>query len=365
MRITRLLQEWAGLILRPMSRGPIPFLANKGRIVPLVIAVIGLMIMSFGCRYAPPHPPTFADFRRLGPGMLEDEKKLNAQVAVFEAAKFLPREIEAIRAKGDTHELIGAALQSRVGDENIPALLREASWRGSNDAVVLTGVARILVRDIVNQVNGTNGAPELVQVLAALEGLEPDNGLPLCIRAYVQMQQGDTNAARRSLIAASQKPALKLHGSELRRCVVQAALAVKYPRYTASMLAIGTLGFSTEIAIVGKRLLADPQLDRTTAEACLELGRRHEAQSNLFIDQLIAFSLQKRALEFLKPPGFEGELKRMKEARDTINRAVAFLDSPKAHTSSEREGLAYFESLFEKSEYEAFEELAKKLNYKP
>ncbi len=296
--------------------------------------------------------------------MLEDEKKLNAQVAVFEAAMFLPRDIAVIRAKGNAHELVGAALQSRVGDESIPALIREALLRGSNDPVVLTGVANHLVREIANPVKGANGVPDLVQVLATLERLEPENGLPLCLRAYVQLKQGDTNAAQLSVKAAMQKPALRLHGSELRRCVTQAALTTKYPRYTASMLAIGTLGLSTEISIVGRQLLNDPTLDRATAEACLELGRQHEAQATLFIDQLIAFSIQKRALEFLKPPGFEAELQRMKEAKDKITKAVTFLDSAKAHASSEREWLAYFDTVFKKSESEAVNGLAAKLNHK-
>jgi hypothetical protein len=295
--------------------------------------------------------------------MLEDEKKLNAQVAVFEAAMFSPQDIEVIRAKGDAHELLGAALQARVGDESIPALIREALLRGSSDPVVLTGVAH-LVREASNPVKGANGVPDLVQVMAALERLEPENGLPLCLHAYVQLKQGDTNAARLSVKAAIQKPALRLHGSELRRCVTQAALTVKYPRYTASMLAIGTLGLSMEISIVCKQLLINPQLDRATAEACLELGRRHEAQATLFIDQLIAFSIQKRALEFLTAPGLRAELQRMTDAKDKITKAITFLDSAKAHAASEREWLAYFDMLFEKSEFEAVNEFAAKLNYK-
>lgn len=295
--------------------------------------------------------------------MLEDEKKLNALVAVFHAASLLPQEIEDIRANGDAYELIGAALQIDVGDESIPMLLREALLDGSNDLVVLTGVAASLVRDVANHVKVADGTPELLRVLAALERLEPDNGLPLCIRAFVQMKHGDTNAARLSVKAAMQKSAFRLHSSELRRCVVQAALSVKFSRYTASMLAIGTTGFSTEIAIVGRGLLNDPELDRATAEACLELGRRHEEQSKLFIEQLIAFSLQKRALEFLEPPEFEQQLNRMREEREKIKNAVAFLDSPKAHTLSEDAWLTYFETLFQKSESEAVNELVRKLNY--
>ena len=296
--------------------------------------------------------------------MLEDEKKLNAQVEVFEEAKFLPQEIEHIRAKGDARELVGAALHADVGNQSIPGLLRDAWLRGSNDVVVFAGIAESLVRDVGNQVKVADVAPELPQVLAELERLEPDNGLPLCLRAYVQLKQGDTNAAGRSVKAAMQKTALNLHGSELRHCVLQTALALKYPRYTASMLAVGTLSLSTQIAIVGRGLLTNPELDRTTAEACLELGRRHEASAKLFIDQLIAFSLEKRALEFLKPPDLEQQLLRMKEAREKIKQAVTLLDSPKAHALTERVWLAYFDTLFEKSEAEAVEELTRNLNDK-
>lgn len=320
--------------------------------------------MLFGCRYSPQHPPTFADFRRLDPGMLEDEKKLNALISVFEAAILSPSDIEVIRAKGGTHELVGAALQARMGDENILALTREAFLRGSNDPVVLTGVAASLVRKIANDARGASSTSDLFQVLTALERLEPENGLPLCVRAHVQLKQGDTNAARLSVRTAIKKPALRLRGSELRHCVSEAAIAVKYPRYTACMLAIGTLGMSAEISIVGTQLLSDPQLDRVTAEDCLELGRRHEAQAKFFIDQLIAFSLQKRALEFLRPPGFVENLQRMQEAKDKIKKATAFLDSAEAHAVSQRQWLAYFDTLFEKSEAEAVNELAAKLNYK-
>lgn len=336
---------------------------SKSRRLTYALVTLGWTIISLGCRYSPPHPPGFADFRRLGPGMLEDTKKLSAQVAIFEAAQFLPQEIETIRSKGDPRELIGAALQSKVGSGHIGTLLREAVSRGSNDPVVLAGVALSLVQAQANGTEVASGALPLAPVLTALEQLEPGNGLPQIIRAYIQMKQVDANGARLSLISATQKPELQLHSSELRLCVVQAALTVRYPRYTAYMLALGTLGFSTEIALIGKGLLNDPQVDRATVEACLELGRRHEAQSTLFIDQLIAAAVQKPALEFLKPPGYEKELERIKNAKDRIKEAIIFLDSPKAHTTAERDGLAYFETLFNKSELEAVKELARKLNY--
>lgn len=277
---------------------------------------------------------------------------------------FSPRDIEAIRARGRSHELVGAALNAKVGDNNIVALTREAFLRGSNDPVVLTGITQSLIREIANKTQVVIGAPDLDQVLTALERLEPENGLPLCARANISLKKGDTNAARRSIQAAIRKPALVLHGSGLRHCVIQAATALNYPRFTASMMAIGTLDMSTDIAFVGGQLLSDPQLDRATAEACIELGRRHEAQATLFIDQLIAFSLQKRALEFLKPPGFENELQRMQSAKDRIKEAITFLDSAKAHAVSERQWLSYFDVLFARSEAEAVKELAAMLNHK-
>jgi hypothetical protein len=328
------------------------------------LAMLGLVIMAVGCSYSIPHPPTFADFRRVGPRTLEDEKKLEASIAVFEAAQFLSTELEIIRSNGNPRELIGAVLQAKLDGNHVGTLLREAAARGSNDPVVLAGVAVRLLREEANGIAASGNAPSLAHILTALERLEPDNGLPQFVRAYVQMKQGDTNAARLSLITATQQPTLRLYGSELRSCVVQAALSVKYPRYTAFMLALGNGGFNTAIAVVGKGLLNNPQVDRATAEACLELGRRHEAQSTLFIDQLIAAAVQKPALEFLKPPGYEKELERIKNAKDRIKEAIIFLDSPKAHTTAEREGLAYFETLFNKSEFEAVKELARKLNYK-
>jgi len=320
--------------------------------------------MSVGCRSSPRHPPTFVDFHRLGPGWFEDEKKLDAMLAVFEAATFLPRDIEVIRAKGNARELVGAALQAKVGDQSIPLLIHEALLRGSNDPVVWAAIARTLVREAANQANGATRVPDLGQALAALDRLEPENGLPLCLRAYVELQQGETNAAGLSVKAALQKPGLKLHKTELGRCVMQAALTVKYPRYTAGMMAIGTPGLGMEMLIVGKQLLIDPQLDRAIAEACLELGRRQEAEATLFIDQLFAFRVQTLALEFLKPPGFEAELQRMADAKDKIKKATTFLDSEEAHAASESQSIAYFDTLFEKSEMEAVNELAAKLNYK-
>src|SRR5437879_116164 len=143
--------------------------------------------MSFGCKHSLPHPPTFADFHRLGPGILEDEKRLNAQVALFETAMFLPRDLELIRVKGNPRELIGAALQTKVGDSSIPVLTREAFLHGSNDPVVLTGIAKSLIREIANEVQGARDRPNLLEVLTSLEHLEPGNGLPLCLRAYIQL----------------------------------------------------------------------------------------------------------------------------------------------------------------------------------
>lgn len=347
-----------------MSVGSTPLSVGKSRNVALFLAMIGWTIMSCACKYSPPHPPTYADFKRLGPGILEDEKKLEAQRAVYEAAQFQSKEIEAIRARGVARELVGAALQAKVGNEHIEALLREAIARGSNDPVVLAGVAVSLVGAGDNGIELANGAPQLVEVLAALERFEPDNGLPQYVRAHLQLKQGDTNGARLSVMAAARKPRLGLHSSDLRHCVVDAALAVKYPRYTAFALGLGTIGFNTPIFFVGRGLLTDPQVDRATAEACLELARRQETQATWFIDQLMAAGLQRLALDFLKPPGFEQELQRIKDVRDRMKEATIFLDSPKAHTASERDGLAYFETLFKKSEYEAVDELARKLNHK-
>jgi hypothetical protein len=342
----------------------LPILSSNGRHVMLAVATIFAAIAFFACSDAPQHPPTFADFQRLGPGVLEDEKKLMAQVAVFEAAMFLPQDIELIQAKGNVRELIGILLQTRSGDGGIPALIGEALRGGSNDPVVLTGIAACLEREIANRQGPLGGHADLRDILATLEQLEPDNGLPLCLRAHLQLKEGDTNSARLSVQAAARKPALRLYGSELRRCVIQAAITAKYPRYTASMMAIGTPGVSSYITIVSKLVLNDAELDRETAEACLELGRRQEAQSKLFIEQLMAFSLQKRALEFLKPPGFDQELQRMKEEKDKITSAIAFLDSRKAHSATERQWLAYFDTLFAESETQAVNELAAKLNYK-
>jgi hypothetical protein len=342
----------------------IPTRSDERRRVTSILAAMLCVITSTGCKHTLAHPPTFADFHRVGPGVLEDEKKINAQIAVFEAALFLPRDIEPILAKGAAREIIGAALQAQVTKTSIPFLIREAFQGGSNDPVVLTGIANCLVQAIVNRSYGPKDNLDLHQVLKVLERIEPDNGLPQCVRAYLQLQQGDTHGARISVKAAVQKPALRLYDAELRHGVLEAALTAKYSDYTASMLALGTLGTSTQIGIVGKGLLADPRLESATAEACLELGRRHEAQAKLFIDQLIAFSLQQRALEFLKPSGFEQELERMKQAKEKIIQAITFLDSVKAHAASERQWLTYFETLFEKSEAEATDQLAQMLNYK-
>ena len=55
-----------------------------------------------------------------------------------------------IRANKNAQELVGAALNAKVGDKNISALTREALLRGSNDPVVLTGIAQSLIREIAN-----------------------------------------------------------------------------------------------------------------------------------------------------------------------------------------------------------------------
>ena len=90
-------------------------------------------------------------------------------VGVFEVAQFSPKEMDAILAKFDAHELIGAAMQARAGDESSRVLRREAARRGSNDPVVLTGVATGLVRDLANQVPATiNGGQGKVKGGGAL-----------------------------------------------------------------------------------------------------------------------------------------------------------------------------------------------------
>jgi len=320
--------------------------------------------MLFGCSHGPSHPPQFADFHRIGPGVMEDGTKLAAYLAVFEQAMLSPSDTAAIRWRGKAREMIGAAMQGAVGDESCFLLAREAVLCGSNLPVVLTGAAKSLTKQAFQQTPDAEALGEFASLLSDLERLEPGNGLPECLRAYAQLKSGETNAAKQLLQAAMRKPSLALHGPELRRCVMEAATSVNYPRYTASMLALGTLGMSTEISVLGRGLLNDPQLDRATAEACLEMARRHEAQATLFIEQLIAFSLQKRALEFLKSPGFEKDLERIKDVRERIKNANAFLNSAEMHKLSEAEWLKYYVKLFEKSEMDAAIDLAARFNRK-
>ena len=332
------------------------------RAVVLAMA-FGVAVLS-SCSRGPSHPPKFADFHRAGPGVMEDEKKLAELHAVFERAQLSPSDIASIRKRGNAREIIGAAMQTAIGDESSALLVKEGLARGSNNPVIVTGAIKSVAQQAFREAPDKQAVANLLRLLDELERLEADNGLSLCLRAYAHLKSGDTNAARSTLQSAMRKPVLRLHGSELRRCVMEAALAVKYPRYTSSMVALGSLGMSTEIVLLGKRLMNDPQLDRATAEAVLELGRRQEAQATLFIDQLIASSLQKQALEFLKPPGFEKELERMKEARERIKRATEFLDSARAHKLSEDKWNKYYEKVFAKSELEAANDLAARMGRK-
>src|SRR5262249_30287693 len=151
----------------------------------------------------------FADFRRTGPGVLEDEKKLNAQIAAFEAAMFLPQDIERLRARGNAQELVGAALMAGIGDQSFETLTREAWPRGSNDPVILTAITKSLLREFANPTPARHSVQEVERALAALERLDSENGLPLCLRAYVQLRKGDTNTARLLVSAAMRKPALR------------------------------------------------------------------------------------------------------------------------------------------------------------
>lgn len=106
------------------------------------------------------------------------------------------------------------------------------------------------------------------------------------------------------------------------------------------------------------------QVDHQTVQAALEISRRFEANAKLFIEQLMAVSIQKSALEILRPPGYEQELQRIQQLRDIIKKSVAFLDSAVAHKATETQWLAYFDTLFAKTELEAVSELAAKLNHK-
>lgn len=333
------------------------------RLTIISLIATGSVCLLLGCRSTPGHPPAFADFHRVGPGTMNDEKKLQAYVTLFTAARFTRKEAKLILATGSARELAGAALCLTVGDGSVPVLIGEAIRRGSNDPVVWTAVASCVLRETRNSVHPGAEFPKEEHVLSMLERLEPENGLAACLRANLQIREGDTNAARLSLRSAAEKPVLYLHASELRESVERAALKAKYPRYTAAVLAVATLGPGSDLTLVAKRILTGTNVDRATAEACFELGRRHEAQAKLMVDQLMALSVQKRALELLQAPQENDELRRIEKVKSRIRKANDFLDSPSAHELSEREWIAWFQKAFSKGELEAATELAAKLNY--
>jgi hypothetical protein len=93
-----------------------------------------------------------------------------------------------------------------------------------------------------------------------LEGLEPDNGFPQLIRANLLLKQGDTNGAGLTLLAASEKPFLKLRQSELRLATHGAALAAHYPPFTAWMMAWGGPTLGVELSRVTRAITNDPGL---------------------------------------------------------------------------------------------------------
>ncbi len=69
----------------------------RHKAAPLLLAVLAVSMSA--CRLSPRHPPTFVDFQRVGPGMLEDVGKVQQHLALQEAAIFQPTDLQRIQAR--------------------------------------------------------------------------------------------------------------------------------------------------------------------------------------------------------------------------------------------------------------------------
>src|SRR5262249_3420166 len=115
---------------------------------------------------------------------------------------------------------------------------------------------------------------------------------------------------------------------------------------------------------LAKTVVENPAFDSDSVKRCLHMGQDLEKTSVFFVEELVAYSIQTRALKKLADTTLSSEEQRFKQRKEFIKKATAFLDSEQVKKLPESRLLVYLDTMFAFGEGKAIEELAGELDQK-
>ncbi len=314
-----------------------------------------------------PHPPSFEDIMKHSVDILDPDRKEPLEEAVkktmllHEALRFTPQELDAIQRSSEPPHLVGAGLQ----DATCRGL--ELLWWAAKDEpgnpVALAGLAYVCLGTSPWREFFEKKTPEFEGVEAVIERLkkaDPENSLPYYLEACLRAQEGDAASAAPAMATAAEKNVLETYRLHMCRRVIAAAESLGYSKFAARLHGLSAFAGVGLFNGLCKAMLERPEASEEDARACLLLGERHEGQSKLMIDALVALSIQKQALEKLPENEAAGELERIEKRVAEFREAHRMMTSLRKDKSiTEERWVRYFDEMFSISEYEAIVALAR------
>jgi len=310
------------------------------------------------------HPPTFQDYQHAKAIDSKEAPEMDAQVAFFEAAAFTPQELGQILERGVKEELIGAGISVKAGDSKGIQLLRRAGQNHLPDPLPLAALSYEYLSFIGNNARESFTDTEVEDTLREFIRADANNALPFYLMAWFKVSQGKFGDATAALEQAASKPYLKTYLSNIRQSVILACESAGFPKFTARMVACGQAPGVASLSKLAKTVVENPAFTSDSIKPCLQMGQALEKDSTFFIEELVAYSIQTRALKKLDDARLASEEQRFKRRKEYIKRATAFLESAPVRKLPESRWLAYLDDMFRFGESRAAEGLAGELGQK-
>jgi len=324
----------------------------------LLWGLIAIIAGPIDCRSAPPHPPTFADFREAFRRDSKDTNGMDAQVEVFSAAQLSNDELQTILSRGKAEELIGAGIQAPIKDFQGTALLVRSTEVSSTNPVAWAALAYRNYSLLANKSGDFRStAAQLAKAIEKLQSIDASNSMPLYLEAAFQCLQTNYGAARQSLLKSAEAIEFENYVTAMKKCVIVANESVGYPKYTARTVAIGNDHAFVVVAALNKAILRKFPDDEAVAHACLVLGQR-ESNGRSFLQELVGNSIQLNAIEKLPGRDFTTTKEAIAARKARIKLAVEYLNRLKTGNVSEARWVKYFDESIEKGEMTAVGSLA-------
>ena len=335
---------------------------------PVHLITIEMIIISAvlpGCMSSEfKHPPTFQDYQRAKAIDSKEAPEMDAQVAFFEAAAFTPQELGQILERGVKEELIGAGISVKAGDSKGIQLLRRAGQNHLPDPLPLAALSYQYLSFIGNKARESFTDTEVEDTLREFIRADANNALPFYLMAWFKVSQGKFNDATAALEQAALKPTLKTYLREIRRSVIIACESEGFPKFTARMVACGQAPGVASFSKLAKTVVENPAFSSDSIKRCLQMGQALEKDSTLFIEELVAYSIQTRALKKLDDGRRASEEQRFGRRKEFIKKATDIFESDPLRKLPESRWLAYLDDMFRFGEGKAVENLAGELGKK-